>query len=72
MNNNAAPLRIYEDVEGPKQLAPVIPIKPAKKVSLKRVRKTVVVKTGVPENSTITPAPAFTAPVFKPKKHDLL
>lgn len=67
--NNAAPRRLYEDGELPKQLAPVIPIKPAKRIKQQKVVKTVSVKTG---NQDITPAPAFTAPVFKPKKHDML
>jgi hypothetical protein len=67
--NNAAPRRLYEDGDLPKQLAPIIPIKPAKKVSQERVKKTVTVKTGTQDSM---PVPAFTAPVFKPKKHDML
>jgi hypothetical protein len=67
--NNAAPRRLYEGDELPKQLAPVIPIKPVKRVKQQKVSKTVTVKTG---NQDITPVPAFTAPVFKPKRHDML
>lgn len=68
--NNAAPRRLYEDGELPKQLAPIIQIKPVKKVSPKAEKKIVAVKTGI--QVVATPAPAFTAPVFKPKRHDML
>jgi len=67
--NNAAPRRLYEEGKLPKQLAPIIPIKPAKKVSPKAEKKIVAVKTGA---QVSTPVPAFTAPVFKPKRHDML
>ncbi len=67
--NNAAPRRFYEDGEMPKQLAPIIPIKPVKKVAPKTEKKIAAVKTGT---QNATPAPGFTAPVFKPKRHDML
>jgi hypothetical protein len=67
--NNAAPRRLYEDGDLPKQLAPIIPIKPAKKVSPKAAKKIVAVKT---DTQVSFPAPAFTAPVFKPRRHDML
>jgi hypothetical protein len=69
MNKALSQLPINEEALS-KQMAIVIPLHPVEKKAVKRQRKkTLTINKETQDN---TPVPNFTAPVFRPKKHDLL